>query len=61
MQGTYNYVIHAYEDVRWKRPLNHQHGDTTVLNDGASALGRAAAETYEEAAGMLGRSRSRPS
>jgi hypothetical protein len=41
MQVTYNYVIHAYEDVRQKRPLNHQHGGTTVLNDGAEALGRA--------------------
>jgi hypothetical protein len=61
MKDTYNYVIHAYEDVRWKRALNHQHGCTTVLNDGASALGRATAETYEEATGMLGCSRSRPS
>jgi hypothetical protein len=40
MKATYNYVIHAYEDVRWTRPINHQHGGTTVLNDGASALGR---------------------
>ena len=39
MQDTY--VIHAYEDARWKRPLMHQHGGTTVLSDGASALGRA--------------------
>jgi hypothetical protein len=41
MKDTYNYVIHAYEDVRQKRPLKHQHGGTTVLYDGVSALGRA--------------------
>ena len=41
MQDTYNYVTHAYQDVRWKRPLKHQHRGTTVLNDGASGLGRA--------------------
>jgi hypothetical protein len=41
MPDTYTYVIHAYEDARWKRPLKHQHGGTTVLSDGASALGRA--------------------
>jgi hypothetical protein len=41
MQETYNYVIHAYEDVRQKRPLNHRHGGTTVVTDGTEALGRA--------------------
>ena len=61
MKDTYNHVIHAYEGVRWKRPLNHQHGGTTVINDGASGVGRTAAETYEEATGMLGRYQSRPS
>jgi hypothetical protein len=32
---------HAYEDARQKRPLKHEHGGTTVLTDGAEALGRA--------------------
>jgi hypothetical protein len=41
MKDTYRYVIHAYEDVRQKRPLNHQHGGTTILTDRAKALGRA--------------------
>jgi hypothetical protein len=26
MKVTYSYVLHAYEDARWKRPLKHQHG-----------------------------------
>ena len=26
MKDTYRYFIHAYEDAKWKRPLNHQHG-----------------------------------
>jgi hypothetical protein len=41
MQDTYDYVIHAYEDVRQKRPIKHQHGGTTFLTDGTSALSRA--------------------
>jgi hypothetical protein len=41
MKDTYRYFIHAYEDAKWKRPLNHQHGGTTVLTDRARALGRA--------------------
>jgi hypothetical protein len=41
MKDTYCYVTHAYEDAKWKRPLNHQHGGTTVLADRARALGRA--------------------
>ena len=41
MKDTYRYVIHAYEDVRQKRPLDHQHGGTTILTDRAKALGRA--------------------
>ena len=41
MQDTYRYVIHAYEDVRQRRPIQHEHGGTTVLADGAEALGRA--------------------
>jgi hypothetical protein len=41
MKDTYRYVIHAYEDVRQKRPMKHEHGGTTVLTDGAEALGRA--------------------
>jgi hypothetical protein len=30
MKDTYRYVIHAYEDVRQKRPMKHEHGGTTV-------------------------------
>jgi len=41
MQDTYNYVIHAYEDVRQKRPMKHQYGGTIVLADRDEALGRA--------------------
>jgi hypothetical protein len=41
MKDTYRYVIHAYEDVRQKRPMKHEHGGTTVLTDGARALERA--------------------
>jgi hypothetical protein len=41
MKDTYRYVIHAYEDARQKRPIKHEHGGTTVLTDGAEALGRA--------------------
>jgi hypothetical protein len=41
MEGAYRYVIHAYEDARQKRPMKHEHGGTTVLTDGAEALGRA--------------------
>jgi hypothetical protein len=41
MKGTYRYVIHAYEDARQKRPMKHEHGGTTLLTDGAEALGRA--------------------
>jgi hypothetical protein len=41
MKDTHHYVIHAYEDVRWKRPINHRHGGTTVLTDRAEALERA--------------------
>jgi hypothetical protein len=41
-KDTYRYLIHAYEDARWKRLISHQHGgSTTVLDDGASALERA--------------------
>jgi hypothetical protein len=41
MKDTYRYFIHAYEDAKWKRPLTHRHGGTTVLTDRAGALGRA--------------------
>ena len=41
MKVPYRYVIHAYEDVRQKRPIDHQHGGTTILTDGAEALARA--------------------
>jgi hypothetical protein len=41
MKDTYHYFIHDYEDAKWKRPLNHRHGGTTVLTDRAGALGRA--------------------
>ncbi len=38
---AYRYVIHAYEDARHKWRINHEHGGTTVLTDGAEALRRA--------------------
>jgi hypothetical protein len=41
VKDAYRYVIHAYEDVRQRRPLKHHHGGTTILTDGAEALGRA--------------------
>jgi hypothetical protein len=41
MQDTYRYYILAYEDARQKRPIKHEYGGTTVLTDGAEALGRA--------------------
>jgi hypothetical protein len=41
MKDAYDYVIHAYEDVRQKRPLNHEYGGTTFLTDRARTLGRA--------------------
>jgi hypothetical protein len=41
MEDAYRYVVHAYEDARQKRPIEHEHGGTTVLTDGAEALGRA--------------------
>ena len=41
MKDTYRYYILAYEDARRMRPIKHEHGGTTVLTDGAEALGRA--------------------
>jgi hypothetical protein len=41
VKDTYRYVIHAYEDARQKRPMKDEHGGTTILNDGAEALGQA--------------------
>jgi hypothetical protein len=41
MKDTYRYYILAYEDARHKRPIKHEYGGTTVLTDGAQALGRA--------------------
>ncbi len=41
MKDAYRYVIHAYEDVRQKRPIKHEYGGTTILADGAEALERA--------------------
>jgi len=41
MKDTYRYYILAYEDARQKRPIKHEYGGTTVLTDGAEALGRA--------------------
>jgi hypothetical protein len=41
VKETYRYVIHAYEDARQKRPIEHEHGGTTVLTEGAEALRRA--------------------
>jgi hypothetical protein len=41
MKDTYRYYILAYEDARRRRPIKHEHGGTTVLTDGAEALGRA--------------------
>ena len=41
MKDAYRYFVHAYEDARQKRPMKHEHGGTTVLTDGAAALGQA--------------------
>jgi hypothetical protein len=41
MKETYRYYILAQEDARQKRPIKHEYGGTTVLTDGAEALGRA--------------------
>jgi len=41
MKNNYRYYILAYEDARQKRPIKHEHGGTTVLTNGAEALGRA--------------------
>jgi hypothetical protein len=48
VKDTYRYCILPYQDARHKRPLEHQYGGTTVLTDGAEALGRAEvlAEAY---------------
>jgi hypothetical protein len=43
MKETYRYVIHAYEDVRQRRAIKHEHGGTSILTDGAEALRRAEA------------------
>jgi hypothetical protein len=43
VKDTYRYYILAYQDARHKRPIEHQYGGTTVLTDGAEALGRAEA------------------
>jgi hypothetical protein len=41
VKDSYRYYILAYEDARRRRPIKHEHGGTTVLTDGAEALGRA--------------------
>jgi hypothetical protein len=41
LKDPYRYVIHAYEDVRQRRPIKHEHGGTTILTDGTEALERA--------------------
>ena len=41
MQDDYRYYVLAYEDARHKRPIKHDHGGTTVLTNGAEAVGRA--------------------
>jgi len=41
VKDSYRYYILAYEDARRKRPIKHEYGGTTVLTDGAEALGRA--------------------
>jgi hypothetical protein len=41
VKDTNRYVIHAYEDVRQKRPFKHEHEGTAILTSGAEALGRA--------------------
>jgi hypothetical protein len=41
MKETYRYYILAHEDARQKRPIKHEYGGTTVLTDGAEAIGRA--------------------
>ena len=41
MRDTYRYFVHAYEDAKLTRALNHPHGGTTVSMDGARALDQA--------------------
>ena len=54
MKDSYRYYILAYEDARRRRPIKHEHGGTTVLTDGAEALGRAEvlAREYPEGVGL---------
>ena len=47
MKDTYRYYILAYEDARQRRPIKHEYGGTTVLTEGAEALGRAELLTQE--------------
>lgn len=51
MKDTYRYVIHAYEDVRQKRLIKHEHGGTTILTNGAEVLQRVAMILNLEARG----------
>jgi hypothetical protein len=53
MKDTYRYYILAYEDARQKRPIRHEYGGTTVLADGAEALGRAELLAREYPAGWV--------
>jgi hypothetical protein len=53
MKDTYRYYILAYEDARQKRPIRHEYGGTTVLADGAEALGRAELLAKEYHAGWV--------
>jgi len=53
MKDSYRYVIHAYEDARQKHPIEHDHGGTTVLTDGAEALRRAEELAKEFPAGWV--------
>ena len=47
MKDAYHYYVLAYEDARHKRPINHEHGGTTVTTEGPEALRRAEALAME--------------
>ena len=47
MKDAYRYYVLAYEDARHKRPINHEHGGTTVTTEGPEALRRAEALARE--------------
>ena len=53
MKEICRFYILAYEDARHKRPIRHECGGTTVLTDGAEALGRAEEPAAEYPAGWV--------